>query len=132
MVVLQFAFGGPPTNPHRPENHRRNLVVYTGTHDTDTTVGWWGSLPRRLRGRTGLDPAEPSWSLMRIALGSPAAIAITPAQDVLGLDGSARMNMPGTSGPHNWSWRLEPGRLTDELAARLHEETRVVRRLVRP
>ncbi len=69
---------------------------------------------------------------MRIALGSPAAIAITPAQDVLGLDGSARMNMPGTSGPHNWSWRLEPGQLTDELAARLHEETRVARRLVRP
>jgi 4-alpha-glucanotransferase len=131
-VVLQFAYGGPPTNPHRPENHRRNLVVYTGTHDTDTTVGWWRSLPRRLRLRTGLDPNDPSWSLIRTGLASPAAIAITPAQDVLGLDSSARMNMPGTSGPHNWSWRLEPGQLTDELAARLREETRKAGRLVGP
>ena len=132
MVVLQFSFGGPPTNPHRPENHRRNLVVYTGTHDTDTTVGWWRSLPRRLRDRTGLDASDPSWSLLRRALDSPAAISITPAQDVLGLDGSARMNMPGTSGPHNWSWRLEPGQLTDELAARLREETSRSGRLTRP
>jgi 4-alpha-glucanotransferase len=131
MVVLQFAFGGPRTNPHRPENHRRNLVVYTGTHDTDTTLGWWRSLPRRLRDRTGLDPDDPSWSLVRMALASPAAIAITPVQDLLGLDGTARMNMPGTSGRHNWSWRLEPGRLTDELAARLREETRKARRLAR-
>ena len=124
MVVLQFSFRGPPSNPHRPENHRRNLVAYTGTHDTDTAVGWFRSLPRRLRERTGLDPEEPNWSLIRMALDSPAAVAITPAQDVLGLDSSARMNMPGTSGPHNWSWRLRPGQLTDELAAKLRAETR--------
>ena len=132
MVVLQFSFRGPPSNPHRPENHRRNLVAYTGTHDTDTAVGWFRSLPRRLRERTGLDPAEPNWSLIRMALDSPAAVAITPAQDVLGLDSSARMNMPGTSGPHNWSWRLEPGQLTDELAAKLRAETRKARRPARP
>jgi 4-alpha-glucanotransferase len=129
MVVMQFAFGGGRKNPYRPENHRRNLVVYTGTHDTDTTVGWWRSLPRRVRRRTGLDPDDPSWSLMRMALASPAAIAITPAQDVLGLDGTARMNMPGTRGHHNWSWRLERGQLTAELAARLRDETRRTRRL---
>ena len=128
MVVLQFAFGGPPSNPHRPENHRRNLVVYTGTHDTDTTVGWFRSLPRRLRAKTGLDPDEPNWSLIRMAFRSPAAVAIVPAQDLLGLDGSARMNMPGTSGRHNWTWRLEPGQLRSELAARLCEETRRARR----
>jgi 4-alpha-glucanotransferase len=132
MVVLQFAFRGPRSNPHRPENHRRNLVAYTGTHDTDTAVGWFRSLPPRLRDRTGLDPDEPNWSLIRMALDSPAAVAITPAQDVLGLDSSARMNMPGTSGPHNWSWRLEPGQLTDGLAARLRAEMRKARRLARP
>src|SRR5262249_51436677 len=97
-----------------------------------TTVGWWHSLPRRLRDRTGLDPSDPSWSLVRRALASPAAIAITPAQDVLGLDGSARMNMPGTSGPHNWSWRLQPGQLTDELAMRLRGEPGGGRRLAPP
>ena len=129
MVVLQFAFGGGPRNPHRPENHRRNLVVYTGTHDTDTALGWWESLLQRTRALTGLDPAEPHWSLIRVALRSRAAIAILPVQDVLGLDSSARMNMPGTTGPHNWTWRLEPGQLTAEPAARLREETRRARRL---
>jgi 4-alpha-glucanotransferase len=131
MVVLQFAFGGGRSNPHRPENHTRNLVVYTGTHDTDTAIGWWESLPGRVRVATGLDPAEPNWSLIRMALGSPAAVAILPAQDVLGLDSSARMNLPGTMGRHNWTWRLEPGQLTDELAARLRAETRAARRLAK-
>jgi 4-alpha-glucanotransferase len=129
MVVLQFAFGGGPRNPHRPENHRSNVVVYTGTHDTDTTVGWWESLSPRAREATGLDPAEPHWSLTRMALRSPAAVAMLPAQDVLGLGGSARMNLPGTTGPHNWTWRLAPGQLTAELAARLREETARSRRL---
>jgi 4-alpha-glucanotransferase len=128
MVVLQFAFGGGPRNPHRPENHRRNLVVYTGTHDTDTAIGWWESLTGRARAATGLDPAEPGWSLIRMAFDSPAAVAILPAQDVLGLDSSARMNLPGTIGRHNWTWRLEPGQLTDELAERLRKETAAARR----
>jgi 4-alpha-glucanotransferase len=129
MAVLQFALTGPRTSPHRPENHRRNLVVYTGTHDTDTTVGWWRSLPPPRRARSGLDPAEPHWGLIRTALRSPAAVAVVPAQDVLGLDSSARMNRPGTSGRHNWTWQLEPGQLTPELAARLREETEAARRL---
>jgi 4-alpha-glucanotransferase len=132
MAVLQFAFSGGPRNPHRPERHRRNLVVYTGTHDTDTAIGWWRSLSERARAATGLDPAEPSWSLIRMALDSRATAAILPAQDVLGLDSSARMNMPGTTGRRNWTWRLEPGQLTDELAARLREETRAARRLAQP
>src|SRR5262249_44089127 len=66
MVVLQFGFGGGRDNPHRPENHRRNLVVYTGTHDTDTAVGWWNSLSPRRRRRTGLDPAQPHWGLVEL------------------------------------------------------------------
>ena len=131
MVVLQFAFGGGPRNPHRPENHRRNLVVYTGTHDTDTAIGWWESLTGQARAATGLDPAEPNWSLIRMALGSPASVAIVPAQDVLGLGSEARMNRPGTTGRHNWTWRLEPGQLTDELAARLRQETAAARRLAK-
>jgi 4-alpha-glucanotransferase len=128
MAVLQFAPGGGRRNPHRPANHRPDLVVYTGTHDTPTTVGWWETLPPRRRARTALDPAEPNWSLIRVALSSPAAISILPAQDVLGLDNSARMNWPGTTDPRNWTWRLEPGQLTESLAARLRGETLAARR----
>ncbi len=128
MAVLQFSLRGGPSNPHRPENHRRNLVVYTGTHDMATAVGWWESLSPRRRARTGLDPAEPHWSMIRVALASRAAISILPVQDVLGLDNSARMNWPGTISPRNWTWRLRPGQLTAGLAARLREETRAAGR----
>ena len=128
MAVLQFMLRGGRRNPHRLENHRRNLVVYTGTHDMPTAVGWWDSLTPRRRALTGLDPEEPHWSLIRRALTSPAAISIVPAQDVLGLDDTARMNRPGTTDPRNWRWRLEPSQLTPGLAARLREETLAARR----
>jgi 4-alpha-glucanotransferase len=118
MVVLQFGFGGGPHNPHRPENHTELLVVYTGTHDTDTAVGWWDALTPRAQAATGLDPAEPHWSLIELALSSPAELAIVPAQDVLGLGAEARMNRPGIA-EGNWGWRLVPGQLTAGLAARL-------------
>jgi 4-alpha-glucanotransferase len=122
MVVLHWAFGGPRSNLHAPANHRENEVVYTSTHDTDTTVGWYASLTRREKAETGLDPAEPHWGLIEIAMRSPAVLAIVPAQDVLGLGSDARMNRPGeTTG--NWSWRLERGQLTGELAARLRAAT---------
>jgi 4-alpha-glucanotransferase len=102
--------------------------VYTTTHDTDTAVGWFESLKRKERALTGLDPAEPHWGLIEIALQSRPALAIIPAQDVLGLGTAARMNRPGeTYG--NWSWRLERGQLTAELAARLLAETARGRRL---
>ena len=115
MAVLQFAFDGNPRNPHLPANHRRRQLVYTGTHDNDTAVGWYRSRPR-----PGLDPEEPQWSLIRMAYESRAAVAIVPAQDVLGLGSEARMNTPGRD-KGNWSWRLEPGQLTDEHAQRLRE-----------
>ena len=121
-VVLQFAFDGNPRNPHLPANHREHLVVCTGTHDTETAIGWWDSLNRRQRAATGLDPADPAWSLLEMALNSRAALAIIPMQDLLGLDTYARMNRPGTK-TGNWRWRLEPGQLTDELAARLRTST---------
>jgi 4-alpha-glucanotransferase len=128
MVVLQWAFGGGRRNPHAPENHEEQSVVYTSTHDTDTTVGWFESLPRRRRDATGLDPRDPAWSLIGIAHASRAALSIVPAQDVLGLGSADRMNRPGTP-DGNWRWRLACGRLTDELAARLRESTRNAGRL---
>ncbi len=128
MVVLQWAFGGPPANPHALRNHRRRQVVYTSIHDTDTTVGWFESLKGSEQAATGLDPAEPHWSLIELAMRSRAELAIVPAQDVLGLGSEARMNRPGES-LGNWSWRLEPDALTEELAARLLAETAHGRRL---
>jgi 4-alpha-glucanotransferase len=128
LVVLQFGFEGGPSNPHRLENHRENAVVYTGTHDNDTAVGWWSSLTPRARKATGLDPADPSWSLVELALSSRARLTIIPAQDVLGLGRKARLNTPGRVGG-NWSWRLRPGELTPELAERLRAATHAHGRL---
>jgi 4-alpha-glucanotransferase len=118
MVVLQFAFDHHPDNPHKPQNHEQLSVVYTGTHDTDTTRGWWESLPEEERARIPLPAAEPHWGLAELAYASPARLAILPAQDVLGLGSEARMNRPGEE-YGNWTWRLEPGELTREHALRL-------------
>ncbi|MFL5921327.1 MAG: 4-alpha-glucanotransferase [Gaiellaceae bacterium] len=122
MVVLQFGFAGGRSNPHRPENHRENAVVYTGTHDHDTALGWWSSLSPRARGKTGLDTSDPAWSLVELALASRPRLAIVPVQDVLGLGSDARLNTPGRR-DGNWSWRLRRGQLTSEHAARLREAT---------
>jgi 4-alpha-glucanotransferase len=136
MVVLQFGFdGGDPHSPHRPANHVENRVVYTGTHDHDTIRGWYESLDADTRGRVdaeidahGVRTAEPHWSLIRLAFASPARIAMIQAQDVLGLGSEARMNQPGKAGGA-WKWRLEPGALTPDLAARLREATEASSRL---
>jgi 4-alpha-glucanotransferase len=122
MVVLQFGFEGGPSNPHRLENHPEHAVVYTGTHDQDTALGWWSSLTAARRRATGLDPGDPSWSLVERALSSRARLAILPAQDLLGLGSAARLNTPGRVGG-NWSWRLRRGQLTPALAARLRAAT---------
>jgi 4-alpha-glucanotransferase len=118
MHVMQWAFTPDVKSPHRLENHRQNGVVYTGTHDNDTTNGWWASLTAAEREATHLDPNDPAWSLLERAYASKAALAIVPAQDVLGLGSEARMNRPGSE-RGNWKWRLERGQLTDDLAARL-------------
>ena len=112
MKVLQFAFDGSADNPYLPEQHGEQSVVYTGTHDNDTTAGWWSSLdePTRERVRALLDdPDEPMpWALIRLAFASTARLAVVPAQDLLGLGSEARMNTPGTD-VGNWSWRASPG-----------------------
>jgi 4-alpha-glucanotransferase len=122
MVVLLWAFDGSRGSVHATRNHRENQVVYTSTHDTDTAAGWFASLKKKERLRTGLDPAEPHWGMIELAMHSRASLAIVPAQDVIGLGNDARMNRPGEVGG-NWSWRLERGQLTEELAARLRRET---------
>jgi 4-alpha-glucanotransferase len=128
MAVLLWAFGDGRGNPHALRNHRENQVVYTSTHDTDTAAGWFASLKKRERERTGLDPREPHWSMIELALGSRAALAVFPAQDVLGLGSDARMNRPGEIGG-NWSWRLERGQLTAAHAARLREGVEAANRV---
>jgi 4-alpha-glucanotransferase len=115
MHVLQFGLIGDATNPHRLENHREWAVVYTGTHDNDTAVGFVRSA------NIDLGP-EPHWRLIEMAMSSPARLAIVPMQDVLGLGSEARMNVPGTEAG-NWSWRMSPDALTPELAARLRRVT---------
>ena len=122
MAVLIFGFRGGRGNPHRPENHSELLVVYTGTHDTHTALGWWNTLTTREQAATGLDPAEPAWSLVELALESRAVLSLLPAQDILGLGDDARMNRPGTTAD-NWVWRLEEGQLTAALARRLRAAT---------
>jgi 4-alpha-glucanotransferase len=128
MVVLQFARSGGARNPHRLENHSTQAVVYTGTHDNDTTLGWWTSLSERERGASGLDPADPAWSLIAEAWSSRAALAITPLQDVLRLGSEARMNLPGSEGGTNWKWRYDAKALTGDLADELRGLSRRTRR----
>jgi 4-alpha-glucanotransferase len=135
MVVMQFGFDpDDPRGPHRIENHREDTVVYTGTHDSDTLRGWWDSAPDEQRAearaafeRAGIDGREPDWALIELAWSSPAPLAMLQIQDVLGLGSEARMNMPGTTG-QSWRWRLEPGQLRQEQAARLRELTEVAGR----
>ena len=124
MKVLQFAFNGDGDNPYLPEHHGEQSVVYTGTHDNDTTVGWWSELdePTCERVRSHLvEPAEPMpWALIRLALYSTARLTVVPAQDLLGLGSESRMNTPGTD-TGNWDWQASAGALDATLAARLRE-----------
>jgi 4-alpha-glucanotransferase len=129
MKVLQFAFGSGPANPFLPHNFTRDCVVYTGTHDSDTTRSWYLTIsePERefVRRYLGTDGSDIAWDLIRLAWASVARTAIVPAQDLLSLGHEARMNTPGTSGPPNWCWRLLPGALNDKVAARLAELTEI-------
>ncbi|MDX1657065.1 MAG: 4-alpha-glucanotransferase, partial [Candidatus Competibacteraceae bacterium] len=130
MAVLQFAFAVEETgygdSPYLPHKHVQNLVVYTGTHDNDTTVGWWQGVSEAerhfLRRYLATDAGAVHWDFIRTALASVADMAILPLQDVLGLGPEACLNRPGQPGG-NWTWRYRQEALTGELAGRLRDMT---------
>jgi 4-alpha-glucanotransferase len=128
MKILQFAFGSGPQNPYLPHNHIRECVVYTGTHDNDTTVGWFASLSeneKRDVSRYLQTPGDDiAWEMIHVSLVSVAETVIFPMQDILSLGSEARMNTPGTSSG-NWAWRFTAGALTPDLAGRLLELTEI-------
>jgi 4-alpha-glucanotransferase len=122
MKILQFAFDGGASNPYLPHQHEKMAVVYTGTHDNDTTVGWYETLTDNKQ-REVLEylghPAEPMpWPLIRSALASVATLAVLPMQDLLALGSGHRMNTPGSTGD-NWCWRFEWEQLPEQLSERL-------------
>lgn len=132
MKVLQFAFDPREESDYLPHNYSKNSVVYTGTHDNETTVGWFDSIDKsdflyavkymKLNYDEGLH-----WGFIRGAWSSVSNLAIAPMQDFLGLDNSARMNKPSTIGD-NWTWRMDKTALTDELAQKIAELTELYKR----
>ena len=137
MRILQFAFSSDTDNIDLPHNYVRNVVVYTGTHDNDTTVGWFNSAAGTGSTRDAAqiarerefcmsylntDGREIHWDFIRAVLASVANMAIIPLQDVLGLGTEARMNLPATTSG-NWVWRYRSGVLTDEMSKRLKKLT---------
>lgn len=128
MAILQFAFGTNTDHPFLPHNHRKGLVVYPGTHDNDTCVGWYRSASElaqdHVRRYLSTDGRDIAGDLLRCALRSVADTAILQMQDVLSLDSGARMNVPG-QGDGNWSWRLVDDALNLALARRLRDQVTV-------
>jgi 4-alpha-glucanotransferase len=119
MRVLQFGFDGSGDNPHLPHNYPPDVVAYTGTHDNDTTLGWYRSLTAEEAARVDFylrtDASNALEAMLRATLGSVAQLAILSLQDLLQLGTEARFNTPGTA-EGNWSWRMPPGSLTAQLA----------------
>ncbi len=134
MRVVQFGFGGDlPTSTYAVHNHAENFVVYSGTHDNNTTLGWFRESDEANRQRMsdylGIDITEENvvGQVCRLTMQSVARLAIMPVQDVLNLDETNRMNTPGLGG-RNWQWRLQPGQLTAEVARKLLKLTRMTGR----
>ena len=131
MKVLQFAFGTGPTEPFLPHNYASpDWVVYTGTHDNDTVLGWYQETSTEAerdyaRKYLGSDGSDITWDLIRLGWASTANTVMTTTQDLLGLGHEARMNTPSTLGPPNWCWRLLPGVLRDDVAQRLLDLTAI-------
>ncbi len=121
MKILQFAFDGAPGNPYLPHNHATRAVVYTGTHDNDTTLGWFGALDAKVRTHVldyfGCRPQDVVPAMIRAALASVAGLAILPLQDLLALGSEARMNTPGTTSG-NWRWSFEWDQIPADFASR--------------
>ncbi len=127
MKILQFAFGSDSDNPFLPYNYVRNCVVYSGTHDNDTVIGWFQQLSdyeqQRIVDYLGCISTDGiHWDLIRLALSSIANQAILPLQDLMGLDTSGRMNFPGKA-EGNWAWRYQAGDLNEGIGDRLRHLT---------
>lgn len=136
MAVLQFGFGDPGAHIYLPHRLKQDCVIYTGTHDNDTTLGWWnaaGDYERKaveaLVGRA--DGEGINWALIRLAHSSVASLSVVPLQDVLGLGSEARLNTPSTPNG-NYHWRYRPGALTGDMAERLARLAEVTDRLPHP
>lgn len=136
MKVLQFAFDSREESDYLPHNYDKNCVVYTGTHDNDTTAGWFETAPKAdvrfakkyLGVRYNRDGA---WAFIRAAMASVANLAVTPMQDFLNLGSEARMNTPSTLGG-NWMWRMQEGAASPELAAKIRDVTKLYGRAPAP
>ncbi|MCX6282164.1 MAG: 4-alpha-glucanotransferase [Bacteroidetes bacterium] len=122
MKILEFAFDSSEANEYIPYSYNKNCIVYTGTHDNDTVVGWFKKASEDDRKQVldyiHCDDKDIHWSFVRLAWSSVANIAIVPMQDLLGLDSEARMNLPGTTGG-NWNWRAREADFPAELATAL-------------
>jgi 4-alpha-glucanotransferase len=135
MRVLQFAFGGAPEDRFLPHNYRRETVVYTGTHDNDTTRGWYASIDEKerdfVRRYLARDGSDITWDLIRLAWESVADWAIVPLQDVLDLGSEARMNFPGRA-EGNWRWRCTAEQMASPAFERLGTLTELYGRCHKP
>jgi 4-alpha-glucanotransferase len=132
MTILQFSFDSGPANPYLPHNHSINSVVYTGTHDNNTTRGWFESLTKgqqlRVCSYLRCKPEEVVWEMIRAAFSSVARYSIIPVQDLMNLDVMARMNMPGVASG-NWSWRIQNRTFDEQLVGKLRDMTELYNRL---
>ena len=135
MKVLQFAFDSREESDYLPHNYEHNCVVYTGTHDNDTTLGWYQELDRadksfcdRYLNLSKCREEDITWEFIRAAFASVADLAVIPMQDYLGLGAEARINIPSTLGG-NWQWRMQRGSCTGELAKQIHSMTGLYGRL---
>jgi 4-alpha-glucanotransferase len=136
MAVLQFGFGSAGAHAHLPHTFTTDKVVYTGTHDNDTSVGWWESGAteyERRQAEAYLGHCEDgiNWAMIRAAFDSVASLCVVPLQDALGLGSDARMNVPSRAGG-NWRWRLDAGLLRPELAEKLAALAAVSDRIPQP
>jgi 4-alpha-glucanotransferase len=128
MKILQFAFDDGPDNPYLPHNHVPQSVVYTGTHDNNTTLGWYQDRDVHARHKVNEYLGNPSedmpWPLLRTALASVARLAILPMQDILALGNGHRMNLPGTT-ENNWNWKFDWPQVAPDLAGRMQQMIRL-------
>jgi 4-alpha-glucanotransferase len=134
MKIMVFAFDDDARNIFLPHNYTADYVVYTGTHDNDTALGWYKRVDRAerdfARRYLARDGSDISWDLIRAVWGSVGVFAIAPLQDFLSLDNSARMNYPGSLGG-NWTWRVPPKALNESLRSRIYENNLIYGRLTK-